>query len=233
MAAVRAIGFDLDHTLAIDNRLERVAFLRLLEVLLSEGGRMSGTLGDEIARIDALLAEQRRGEYPIDEAVRRFVADHGVEPAEGHVRTFERTAVAMVDEFVVPLPAVQSTLEMLRERGIGVAILSNGWNPLQARKAQCAGFRGAVLVSSEIGAQKPALAAFEALLRTLGAPAPLTWYVGDDPQVDIAGARGAGMRTVWLNWERKEYPPVVEAPDHTIRGLDELLALLPEPERVS
>ncbi len=32
MEPVEGIGFDLDHTLAIDNRLERVAFLRLLEM---------------------------------------------------------------------------------------------------------------------------------------------------------------------------------------------------------
>jgi putative hydrolase of the HAD superfamily len=232
MPAVRAIGFDLDHTLAIDNRLERVALLRLLEVLLSEGGRTAGTLEDEIERIDALLAAQRRGDCSIDEAVRRFVAEHGVEPSERHVAAFRRTAVAMVGEFLVPLPGVKPALAALRERGIAVAILSNGWNPLQARKAEHGGFRGPVVVSSEIGVQKPARGAFDVLLRTLGTTPDLTWYVGDDPQVDIAGAHAAGMNAVWLNWERKGYPPALEPPDHTISGFDELLALLPEPERV-
>ena len=79
---VRGIGFDLDHTLAIDNRLERVALLRLLELVLVEGGRTCGTLADEIEAVDELLARQRGGEFSIDEAVRRFVADHGIAPAD-------------------------------------------------------------------------------------------------------------------------------------------------------
>jgi putative hydrolase of the HAD superfamily len=233
MSAVLAIGFDLDHTLAIDNRLERVALLRLLEVLQSEGGRTLGTLADEIDSIDALLACQRRGEYPIDEAVRRFVAEHGVAPSEALVETFRRTAVAMVDDFLVPLPGVKPLLETLRERGIPAGVLTNGWNPLQARKVERLGFRGPVLVSSDIGEQKPALRAFDALVQALATPPESTWYVGDDPQVDVAGAQRAGMPAVWLNWERKEYPAQLQAPNYVIRGFDELLALLPQPERVS
>ncbi len=81
MESVRGIGFDLDHTLAIDNQLERVAFLRLLEILLSEGGRTIGTLADEIDNIDELLARQRHGDFSIDDAIARFVALRQVEPA--------------------------------------------------------------------------------------------------------------------------------------------------------
>ena len=104
MSTVRGIGFDLDHTLAIDNRLERVALLRVLEIVLEEGGRTIGTLGDEIDGIDDLLLRQRSGAFTIDDAVKRFVAEHGVEPADRYAEFFRRTAVEMVDEFVVPLP---------------------------------------------------------------------------------------------------------------------------------
>ncbi len=38
MDAVAGIGFDLDHTLEIDNKLERVAFMRLLELVEEHGG---------------------------------------------------------------------------------------------------------------------------------------------------------------------------------------------------
>jgi HAD superfamily hydrolase (TIGR01509 family) len=233
MDAVCGIGFDLDHTLAIDNRLERVAFLRLLEAVLSEGGRTLGTLADEIEQIDDLLMHQRRGEFSIDEAVRRFVAAHGIESTPAHVEWFRRTAVGMVDDFVVPLPGVRETLKALRERGIATAVLTNGWNPMQHCKAERAGFTGPLVVSSEIGVQKPAVGAFEVLLRVLGTPPEHSWYVGDDPRGDVAGAHAAGMRTVWIDWERKEYPADVPPPTHTIRTFDELLPLLPAPVRVT
>ncbi|HYL28107.1 MAG TPA: HAD family hydrolase, partial [Candidatus Nitrosotalea sp.] len=178
MEVVRGIGFDLDHTLAIDNRLERVAFLRLLEVLLSEGGESVGTLADEIESIDDLLDLQRHsGGFSIDEAVSRFVRQHGLEPSDRYVERYRGTAVAMVDDFLIPLPGAKPTLKALREYGVVVAVLTNGWNPLQVCKAQRAGFHGPVLVSSEIGEQKPAPRAFETLLDVLGTPADQTCFV--------------------------------------------------------
>ena len=226
---MRGIGFDLDHTIAIDNRLERVAFLRLLETLLSEGGRAIGTLTDEIDDIEELLSHQRNGEFTIDEAVRRFVAAHGLQPSQGHADWYRRNAVDMVEEFVIPLPGVGQTLEALREAGIALAVLTNGWNPLQVRKAERAGFRGTVLVSSEIGEQKPAPRAYELLLADLGSSPQQTWYVGDNPQSDVAGAQRMGIVTVWINWERQTYPSNLNPPDHTIREFGELLTLLPAP----
>lgn len=232
MDAVCGIGFDLDHTIAIDNRLERVALLHLLELILAEGGRTVGTLSDEIDSIDELLAQQRRGDFSIDDAVRGFVAKRGLQPREEHVEAFRCNAVEMVDEFVVPLPGVKPTLAALRGRGIPMAVLTNGWNPLQARKAERAGFRGPILVSSEIGEQKPSLPAFEMLVRTLGTRPGETWYVGDSPESDVAGAQAAGLQGVWINWERKEYPASLNPPTCTIRNFQELLSFLPAPVRV-
>ena len=231
MDPVRGIGFDLDHTLAIDNRLERVALLRLLDVLLREGGRTVGTLADEIGAIDRLLTQQRLGEFSIDQAVARFVGAHGLEPSDRFLEIFRQSAVEMVEEFVVPLPGVRPMLEALRGRGIAVAVLSNGWNPLQLRKAQQAGFCADVLVSSDIGVQKPAPAAFHRLLEALGSDPGRTWYVGDDPHGDVAGAQRVGIRAVWMNWERKEYPAELAQPLHTIADFAELVELLPAPAR--
>lgn len=233
MSPVRGIGFDLDHTLAIDNRLERIAFLRLLEIVLAQGGSAIGTLADEIAGIDDLLKHQRCGEFSIDDAVRRFVRTHGVEPSDANAEWFRRTALEMVDALVVPLPGVPETLHALRERGIATAVLTNGWNPMQRRKAHRAGFVGPILVSSEMGVQKPAAASFEALLQTLGTRPEATWYVGDDPRGDIAGAQAAGMYGVWIDWESKEYPSDIAPPLHRISQFGELLTLLPSPVQIS
>lgn len=233
MNAVRGIGFDLDHTLAIDNRLERVAFLRLLEVVLQRGGTTIGTLQDEIEAIDRLLSLQRHGDFSIEQAVEIFVTQRGLEWNESYVETFRSTALGMVDEFVIPLPGVKPTIKALAERGIELAVLTNGWSPLQQRKAEAAGFRGPILVSSEIGERKPSPAAFEQLLEALGTPPSETWYVGDDPQGDVAGAQGAGISPVWINWEHQTYPDALPPPRHTITAFNELLRLVPRQARAS
>lgn len=233
MDPIDGIGFDLDHTLAIDNRLERVALLRLLERVLGDGGRSIGTYADEIDAIDQLLARQRKGYSSIDDAVETFVTSHGVAPNRSYVATFRAMALDMVEEFVVALPGVDTTLMKLRDSGIKVAILTNGWSELQQRKARRAGFSGTVLVSDEIGELKPSRAAFERLLAELGTEAARTWYVGDSPESDVAGAHAAGFGTVWFNWERAVYPAGVVRPQHTVEAFGELLALLPDAARIS
>src|SRR6185312_2434773 len=116
--AVAGIGFDLDHTLAIDNKLERVAFLRLLEDVERAGGKGLGNLDAETAYIDELLAWQRKGPATIEDAVARFVRDRGAEPKAAYAQTFRTMAVEMVDDFVIPIPGVKRVLAALQERGI-------------------------------------------------------------------------------------------------------------------
>jgi HAD superfamily hydrolase (TIGR01509 family) len=233
MPTLSGIGFDLDHTLAIDNELERVAFLRLLELVLERGGRALGTLADENAHIVRLLHEQRSGAFSIGDAVRGFVAERGLPADDYYVERFCAMAIEMVADFVIPLPGVKRTLEALRQIGLAVAVLSNGWNPLQAKKAERADFTGPVLASADIGALKPSSQAFDALLCALGTPADETWYVGDDPYGDISGAHACGLSTVWMNSEGKQYPADVPKPNYGIRSFEELLRILPWEVRVT
>lgn len=220
------MGFDFDHTLGIDNKLERVAFLRLLDEVCEQGGRCIGTLADEIVRIDDLLARQRSGAFTIEEAVRQFVHERGARDPQAYVAHYKRMAVEMVRTFVIPQPGVREMLAELRRRSIPYAIVTNGWSPLQQRKAELVGFDGPVLVSADMGIQKPDPRAFEALARALGAAAHEIAFVGDTPASDVAGSIGAGMCGVWLDAERRAYPDDVARPSATIAALRELPAAL-------
>ncbi len=230
--AVAGIGFDLDHTLVIDNKLERVAFLRLLEEIERDGGHGVGNLDEEIARIDELLAWQRKGPASIEDAVLHFARECSAQPKASYVDRFRTMAIEMVDEFVIPIPDVRHVLAELRKRGIPAAVLSNGWNPLQIRKAERAGFEGPVIASADIGQQKPDARAFEALLGALGTRPRQTWFVGDDPHSDVNGSRAAGLQAVWFDWEKKTFPTEMLSPPFTIHSLGELLEILPVGEGV-
>ncbi len=222
---IAAVGFDFDHTLGIDNKLERVAFLRLLDAACERGGRCIGTLAEEIECIDAVLADQRAGAFTIEEAVERFMARHG--NSEGSwPEHYKRMCVDMVDSFVIPQPDAREMLHGLRELGVRSAILTNGWSPLQQRKALRAGFEGRVVVSSDIGVQKPAAQAFAALAHALQAPLERIAYVGDTPASDIAGSLNAGMNAVWLDAEGTTYPDDLPRPTAVIHSLAELLSLV-------
>jgi len=220
---ITGIGFDFDHTLGIDNKLERIAFLRLLERVLADGGHALGTLDEESARIDEMLARQRAGTWSISVAVLRFVSERGVAPDGGYVDAYTEMCLKMVDEVVVPLPGAREVLAELRARGARVAMLTNGWNPLQTAKAKRVGFEGPILTSADLGVQKPDSRAFAALARTLEQQPGQVWYVGDDPAVDVAGALAAGMQAVWLDAERRSYPADLPPPTKRIGALAELL----------
>lgn len=217
------MGFDFDHTLGIDNKLERVAFLRLLEFLPQQ----KFTLPQEIQRIDELLAAQRSGSFGIDEAIRHFAQAHGMhDDPVSLIERFKRFALEGVEQFVVPLPGVRELFEALQAARIPLAILSNGWSPLQDFKAAHIGFPGLVLVSDQIGAQKPSAQAFASLIEALGVPASQTWYVGDNPAVDVAGSIAAGLKGVWLDAESQDYPADLPPPSATIADLRELVEIL-------
>ncbi len=226
MDAACAVGFDIDHTLCIDNKLERVAFLHLLDTLIDEGGVARGSLAQESDHIDALLVFARGGGGTIEEAVRRFVAERGVEPTEEHVAGFKRMALGMADSFIVPDPHARRTIAALERLGIPIAVLSNGWNPLQIAKARLAGFGGTVLASADLGVQKPNAEAFMALARELDSDPARCFYVGDDPRADVAGALGAGFQAVWLDHEGKKYPTDLPPPTHVVGSLEEVFALV-------
>jgi HAD superfamily hydrolase (TIGR01509 family) len=220
------IGFDLDHTLLIDNHLERVAFLRLLEDVILYGGSPRVSLAEEVRKVDDLLARQRAGLFSIEDAVLRFAVDRGAEASNSLVEKYKTLVLGMVESFVVPVPGVRVMLRALRERGFGTAALSNGWSPLQERKAACIGFDGPVLASSVIGFQKPDARAFAALVEALGVARSAVWYVGDDPRIDITGAAAAGLLTVWFDFEGTGYPQDAPPPTRKIASLSDLLVAL-------
>ena len=222
------VGFDFDHTLGIDNKLERVAFLRVLERVIEAGGAPLGNETQEAAAIDDVLAEQRSGAFSIHEAVVRFVrARLAYGDVEPFVQMYKTFALESVDYFVVPLPGARALLKELRRQGVATALLTNGWSPLQERKAARVGFSGPVIVSERLGAQKPDRRAFDALVTALGVPRADAWYVGDQPAVDVAGSMAAGLHGVWLDAESVAYPPGLAAPAHVIHSLESLLEVLP------
>lgn len=223
---IRAVGFDFDHTLGIDNKLERVAFLRLLDRACERDARYLGTLTEEIARIDALLARQRSGACTIEDAVEQFMRERGCADAAQYVSRYKKMCVEMVDSFVIPEPGVRGMLAELLGRNVPCAILTNGWSPLQQEKARRVEFHGPVVVSADIGIQKPEPAAFAALSEALGVPPEETAFVGDTPGSDVAGAVRAGMFAVWLDAEGVPYPKDVPAPTAVIHRLTELLDLV-------
>jgi FMN phosphatase YigB (HAD superfamily) len=224
-----AVGFDFDHTLALDHGLERKAFERLAAEL-----GVPDALAEPRAQqaVDDLLRQFRADEMTLEAAVDGFVA--GIIVASGgrspapHAERYRAICYGLVDALVKPVDGAVDILAALAADGVPVAILTNGWSPLQQRKiARALGrFEGTVLVSDEIGSLKPARHAFDRLAGALAREHDAIWYVGDNPSVDVAGAQAAGMRAIWFDWEGHAYPAELAPPDARIEHLREILSLV-------
>ena len=109
-----------------------------------------------------------------------------------------------------------------------MALLTNGAPDLQREKIAATGldqFFKAIAVSGEHGIGKPKPEIFHRLLGELGVTPDEASMVGNSLERDIAGARNAGIRSVWIRVPgSEEHADVV--PDHTISSLDEIPAIL-------
>jgi HAD superfamily hydrolase (TIGR01509 family) len=147
---------------------------------------------------------------------------------------------ALLDAYARPILLVPPTvasgargaLAHLREGGIALAIVSNTMRtPGTTLRQLLAQFElldcfDAFAFSDEVGVRKPRPEIFEAALRGVGAEPATTVHVGDDPALDVRGARRAGLRVIQLvaNASRAARPG--ERPDATITRLDELPAAI-------
>jgi 2-haloacid dehalogenase len=81
----------------------------------------------------------------------------------------------------------------------------------------------AVVTSDDVRAYKPASPIFRRALESLGLAADEVVHVGDSLTADVAGARAAGIASIWVNRRGRPVPVDLAA----IRVIDDLADLLP------
>jgi HAD superfamily hydrolase (TIGR01549 family) len=83
-----------------------------------------------------------------------------------------------------------------------------------------------IVISDEVGWRKPKPVIFETALHRMDIRPAEALFVGDRADIDVIGARGVGMPTVWINREAAGLPDGIAPPDFEIRDLKELRAIL-------
>jgi putative hydrolase of the HAD superfamily len=103
--------------------------------------------------------------------------------------------------------AVRPALTALRDRGLTLVVVSNANGTLRAHmdRLGLSAFLDHVIDSCDEGVEKPDPRLFEIALARANARADSTIHVGDIYQVDVVGARAAGIRPVLLD-ETGQHP---------------------------
>lgn len=213
----RLVLFDLDDTLCDhDSSLRlrlRVAFGAACDGLgdVDLDDLVSSAVAHSVAGTDhfaeVLAARGVCDPVRVERAVASYVGDR-------------YRGLALFDE---SLEVVESIKQQAR-----VGLITNGPSVIQRNKLlrlEITELFPFVLVSEEVGSWKPDPAIFHRALALGGARAEEAVYVGDSPEHDVAGARSAGLRSVWVNRRGRTWPGGPRA-DFEIRDLRQLIPLL-------
>jgi putative hydrolase of the HAD superfamily len=156
----------------------------------------------------------------------RALTVHGINDpllAERLAQTFPRER----RKLHIVYPDVAPTLRDLAQTS-RLALITNGAPGLQREKLAGSGlapYFDAVIISGEVGVGKPDPLPFRLALDGIGVTPEEAVMVGNSQRSDIAGARGAGIRGVWINRDGVQTDRGIE-PDAQIADLGELSGVL-------
>jgi putative hydrolase of the HAD superfamily len=147
------------------------------------------------ANADNPLFEMERGE--ISEAVFLEKLTAGLEPLLGHAPELHRFK-EIYFEALQPNAEMIELMRELQETGYRMAMLTNNvreWEPLWRAMLPVDEIFETVVDSGFVGCRKPESRIYELTLERIAAPAETCLFV-DDVEVNIEGARRAGMSAV-------------------------------------
>ena len=242
MTAIRAVVFDLGHTLwdfAPREDARRLGALRLHE-------RLAAALGGDVpppATIDRALNatvarwleswnSDRLEQPPSEQLVSEALATMELAPEDDLLRELTRIFLAVEVDMPVIEPDTLAAIAQLDERGLAMGCVTNtilledGVFDLLDRLGLLRYLRS-VVASSAMSYRKPHPSLFQRALRELDATPGEAVFVGDRLVDDVGGAQQIGMRAVLTHQYRQE--PLngsTTSPNAVVRRLSELPAVL-------
>ena len=166
----------------------------------------------------------------LQDLIASVVEEFGIEMAEDSLDYATTHHLDAIKPHIEHDPDAYEVLSALRERGLGIGLLSNTLWPEEFHEQLLdeAGLKDLIdarLYTSHMEYTKPHPEAFFAALQALGITDPgRAVFVGDRPYDDISGAQRAGLRTVH---RPNELVPAHDVePDAVIGDLRALVAVL-------
>jgi putative hydrolase of the HAD superfamily len=221
---LRAVLFDWGDTLMdfqYDEDLMDAAFRAGLEAI----GR------DDLAPADEIRAHFREEfeplfwqpgtleeiEYP--GLIRQALGHFGIELESEELDRFLEAEHTAWEPARVLGSTTHALLELLRNRGLGLGVVSNAFDPgpLLHRDLEQMGIAQRIdfaVFSSEVGKRKPHAEIFERALTALDVEPRDALFVGDRLYEDVRGAAEVGMRTAQALWFRADEHPDGGEPDY-------------------
>lgn len=222
---IRALSFDLDDTL-----------WPIAPAILHAERRLQDWLHAAVPEIAPQWPSERLREHRDAVAVRRpdLAHDYGAQRRHSllDILADHPERERLVEDAFAAFYAARNEVDLYHDaidclvrtgRRFRLASLSNG-NADLVRIGLAHHFEHRIS-ARDVGVMKPDAAIFAHLCAALDlAPAQIA-HIGDDPDLDVLGAKRAGLFAIWLNRDGRAWP-LAEPPDLEVSDLNQLCAWL-------
>ena len=118
------------------------------------------------------------------------------------------------------------TLRTLKNKGVTMALITNGATEKQRRKIErfdLAPFFQTILIEGEVGFGKPEQAVYSLALDAMDLSPKDVWFVGDNLEWDVAAPQRLGIFGIWNDYRQQGFPAsAATIPDRIIHSISEL-----------
>jgi putative hydrolase of the HAD superfamily len=221
--------FDLDHTLWDFDLNSREALRDIYQSLsLAEAGVSDFDLFHKLylGHNERLWDRYRRGLMKVDDLRWKRMSMTLLEFKNGDENLARKMGIQFLEILPTKKAVFPDTVELLNyltEKKYLLHLITNGFEKTQHQKLKTAGIDGyflEVITSEGSNSLKPNPEIFEYALVKTGASKEESIMIGDSPEVDILGAREAGIDQVYVNHTGNKEP--VKA-TYTVSSLKELM----------
>ncbi|MDH7509355.1 MAG: HAD-IIIA family hydrolase [Methanomassiliicoccales archaeon] len=132
-----------------------------------------------------------------------LIRNCGIEDKDGNIAAYVASKFRSPDIWVA-YPDAQPALEALRKRGCLLGVIANGEQYIKEAlvKLSLADYLDIITISKEVGVEKPDPRIFQWTIEKFDLKPEQCVYVGDVPEIDLIGARNAGITPVWIDRNR-------------------------------
>lgn len=231
--ATKWIFFDLDDTLFDFSSSSIISLNKLWgeqEIIRSKYATAEAFIDEYHIHNSRMWDLHERGEITAEflkgERFRLTIApDRDDEEIRHLSRMLNDRYLYLLGECNAPCKGAEKLLRSLSKEYL-IGVLTNGFNEVQYRKLKNCGldrYIQRVVISDEIGVQKPDERLFRYAESETGASSETAIMIGDNPKNDIQGALDAGWKAIYYDCKGKEFGSESENYLGRIEKLEEII----------
>lgn len=222
---IKAIAFDLDHTL-----FDRYETLKIVSKKISSVFKVNSKYNeDEIFNI--MQHADRFYVHKGWDALQEYIGSTDLFLEKLQYDQYRKFVMGEFMKVAVPFSFTIPTLKLLKEQGYKLALITNGKSELQRSKIKMLNikeFFDEIYIGGEHPLQKPNIEPFLYVAKELGVKPNEMAYIGDNPENDIEASRKAGCYPIHINTTKTWVLENIEKPLYSLETIESIPQIIDE-----